>query len=378
MEELKGDCAGIEICGYFDDGLAVVRLGVGDVGKDDLMRPAVGADFRRLDDQDTGGLDGPGADDAAGFQVDLGGGPVVLEGDPVVVFGVVVVEVGQGKGEGVVLAGLVVEDGVVVPALGDTGIALHGGSDAEEEAVDQFLLGQAIGERLGEEGFHGVVVVDDLAVLGGVCDEHALIGPGGLYGAGEGGVVAGCVVAVEVQVFRGGDFAQAHMDGGIAGCGDVVVLEAPLLAVGWVAGQEGAVGDNFDGACPGVGDAGIPLAVSVEVLVGLAGVPRVVLVGVDEGFEAGSVAVAPAGVDVVVGGVGICDPVPDFLDGRIGAHDDRVTGAADGVVVVFGEAHLTLRALGVVVEGLGESIVDGGLVFPLEEGAGTEDVEPFF
>ncbi len=82
------------------------------------------------------------------------------------------------------------------------------------------------------------------------------------------------------------------------------------------------------------------------------------------------------GVAVVVGSVGVVDVIPDLGHARIGPHDHAVAGTADRVALVR-ELDLSLRRLGVVVEGLLKSVVDRGAPGAIEEGARAQDVEAF-
>ena len=141
---------------------------------------------------------------------------------------------------------------------------------------------------------------------------------------------------------------------------------------------DGEAGSDLGGFGPSGVKGGIVGAVAVDVGEAFPGVPDTVAVGIDEGLKTGAVAVLGAGDGIVVAAVGIGDAVPDLLDGHVGANYHFVTGAAHGVAVVSGEGENALRGLGIVVESLGEGLVERGLVgAAIEEGAGAENVKAF-
>ena len=102
----------------------------------------------------------------------------------------------------------------------------------------------------------------------------------------------------------------------------------------------------------------------------------VVAVGIDEGISARSVSVRRFGDRIVVARITVIDMGPYFGNRGISANDHLVTRSADRVSIFAGVNQIGLRGLGVVVEGLGEGLVQGGLAIALEEGSGAEDMEP--
>ena len=122
VDEVDDHVGRVEIGRDLDGELAVFRGGVGDVGEDDLIGTSVGTEFGRVDDENARSGDGQCADDAHGFEIGGRGGAVVCDGDLVVVVRDVVVEIRQVEGEGVEVGRLVVDDAIVVAALGDAGI----------------------------------------------------------------------------------------------------------------------------------------------------------------------------------------------------------------------------------------------------------------
>ena len=61
---------------------------------------------------------------------------------------------------------------------------------------------------------------------------------------------------------------------------------------------------------------------------------------------------------VVICVIGVGDRVPDFLNGRVGADNHLVAGTADGVSVVGWEGEYALWGFRIVVESLGEGVVE--------------------
>ena len=66
---------------------------------------------------------------------------------------------------------------------------------------------------------------------------------------------------------------------------------------------------------------------------------------------------------------------PHFGNRGIGANDHLVTRSADRVSILARVNQIGPRGLGVVVEGLGEGLVQGGLAIAFEEGSGAENME---
>ena len=73
---------------------------------------------------------------------------------------------------------------------------------------------------------------------------------------------------------------------------------------------------------------------------------------------------------------------PDFGNGGVGPDNHFITGTADGGVSATDRSlrigHRAAGSLGVVVKGLGESVVERSLAVTLEEGAGAENMEAIF
>jgi hypothetical protein len=245
------------------------------------------------------------------------------------VLGVTVVEVGEGEGEFVVVARGIVDDGVLGFGLGDI-------VEFDVEAVDELGCGKAVGKGFAELNFDDVALADGVAVVLWPADEHFVGVALGVDGAGEGGEVAGGVG--EGVVGGGAEFFEADFDGGGASGGDVDVIESPFVG-------EGAF------------DAGIGRAADC--------------------FNPSAVAVVGLGDGIVVVGVAIGDAIPDFGRGVVGSDNDSIGVAADGVAVGGGEDDLSFGTLGVVVEGLGEGVVDGGALVAFEKGSCLEEVESF-
>ena len=66
---------------------------------------------------------------------------------------------------------------------------------------------------------------------------------------------------------------------------------------------------------------------------------------------------------------------PYLGDRGIGANDHLVTRSAHGVSVGGGIDDRCFGLLPIVVEGLGEGLVQGGLAIAFEEGSGAENME---
>ncbi len=221
----------------------------------------------------------------------------------------VVVEVGQRDGQLVEGVVDVVVDGEVVAALVDgiaIGAALRAG-DGEGEAVDEGLGVGAVGQRLGEVDLHRVIVIDGIAVALRPGDVDALVGSAGLDAADNlGDMRRG---GVEIDVAGRGCLVQPDGDGGGSGRRDVVVAETPLLLTRKI--DRGDIGR----LAPGPGQIGVINSVAVHVGEFLTLVAITVLVGIDEGLEAGAVAIENAGDRVVVAAVAVGNMEPDILHG---------------------------------------------------------------
>ena len=256
------------------------------------------------------------------------------------------------------------------PARAKLGVALS----EEGEAGDHLAFGnRGVAEGFREPDLHGVVVIDDIAVVGGEADEDTLGTTAGFDVAGEFGDVGRS--GGKGHVPGGGGLQKAQRDCAGAGERNVVVSEAPLFLVG---AGDGEAGSDLGGFGPSGVKGGIVGAVAVDVVEAFPGVPDTVAVGIDEGLESHAISILLFGRGVVIRGFGVGDRVPDFLNGRIGADNHFVTGAADGVSVVGREGEDALWGFRIVVESLGEGVVDRRLVgTTAEEGAGTKDVETF-
>ena len=108
----------------------------------------------------------------------------------------------------------------------------------------------------------------------------------------------------------------------------------------------------------------------------------VIAIGIDKGIAARPVSVGSFGERIIVTGVAVLDVGPDFGNGGVGPDNHFITGTADGGVSATDRSlrigHRAAGSLGVVVEGLGEGLVERGLGVALEEGAGAEDMEAIF
>ena len=147
---------------------------------------------------------------------------------------------------------------------------------------------------------------------------------------------------------------EADGDSGGAGGRNVVVAEAPLFFVRQI--DRGAGGR----LPPRLGQHRVIGVVAVDVGEFLACFAGAVLVGIDEGFEAGAVAVEDFGDGIVVAVVTVGNVEPDVFDGQIGMDDELVARATNGVPVAGREEHGAIRWLRVVVEHLRESVVERG------------------
>ena len=180
---------------------------------------------------------------------------------------------------------------------------------------------------------------------------------------------------VEIEVPRRGGFHESNFDGACTRERNVVIGKPPLFGLR-VCDEE--AGGDLGGLRPGWIQGRIVNSVAVEVGECFSKIPSFICVGIDERFEAGAVAVLRPCGGIVVFVVGIGDRVPDFLNGRVGADHHLVTGTADGVSVVGRECENALWGFRIIVESLGEGVVERRLVgTTAEEGAGTKDVETF-
>ena len=190
----------------------------------------------------------------------------------------------------------------------------------------------------------------------------------------------GRVAQVKILVSGRGKLAQPHVDMGGSAGGNVGIIKAPFARIDAVDRRRRR---DFGSLHPGCANVAVPDSVAVEILEGFTGVPRAVTVNISERFETGTVAALRARADVIIGSIGIIDVVPDFRDAWVRAHNHTVTRSADGIVLGR-ELDFALRRLRIVVEGLGEGVVNGGAqavahagAVPLEESARPQNVEPF-
>ena len=108
----------------------------------------------------------------------------------------------------------------------------------------------------------------------------------------------------------------------------------------------------------------------------------VIAIGIDKGIAARPVSVGSFGERIIVTGVAVLDVGPDFGNGGVGPDNHFITGTANGGVSATDRSlrigHRAAGSLGVVVEGLGEGLVEWGLGVAFEEGAGAENMEAIF
>ena len=356
----------------FDPDRVIKTVGPRAVGQDDFGLASVGTEFARTGDADERFGAGGGLDQTHGLELAVVGEGV---GDfqRVQEVGDVVVEVGQRDGQLVEGVVDVVVDGEVVAAL-DDGVAIGAvfrAGDAEGEAVDEGLGVGAVVQRFGEVDLHRVVVVHRIVIALRPGDVDALVGSAGLDVANDFGHVGRR--GVEGDIAHGRGFVQADLDAGRSAGRNVVVAETPFFLTGQI--DRGDAG----GLAPSLGERGVVDVVAVHIGEVLAVIAHAVSVGIDEGLEAGAVAVGLAGGAVVVAGITVGDIEPDVFDGQIGVDDKFIARATRGVAVGCGEENLSLRSLRVVVEDLREGLVERGrgIGVAVEMRAGAQDMEAF-
>ena len=262
---------------------------------------------------------------------------------------IVVVKVGQGNGqfvEGVVGAEVAVIDGPPVAAL-------IGAVGEEGNPVFQLLLADALAERFGEIHLHRVVVVHPVTIAAWPCDVDAFIGPACFQSAGDFRDIGGG--RVEREVARRGGFQKPDLHRCLPRGWHIVVTESPFLLV-WAGDREARC--HLGGFGPCIGEGGIVSAVAVHVDELLRAVADAIAICISEWLEARSIAVELFGDRVVVSRFGIVDVIPNFLDRGIGANHDLIARSAHRISIVLRKSDRALRCLGIIIEGLGEGLVN--------------------
>ena len=254
-----------------------------------------------------------------------------------------------------------------------TRTTLGGTLGQKGEAGDHLLWGDGwVTEGFWEVDLHGVVVVHGISIIRGKCDDKALCVATGFDYSGDFTDVGGG--GVEIEVPRRGGFHESNFDGACTRERNVVIGKPPLFGLR-VCDEE--AGGDLGGLRPGWIQGRIVNSVAVEVGECFSKVPSFIGVGIDERLKTFAVAVLLFGRDVVISGVGIGDRVPDFLNSRVGADNHLVTGSANGISVVGREGEDALWGFRIIVESLGEGVVErrGHIYIPVEEGPGAENMK---